>query len=217
MGFIKKLLPEKMPDFWVKHYSKDVAEKIFLSQYKRMAEELPLYSGIILDLGTGPGYLPIEIVRRRPGIKVIGIDLSKKMLRIAKNNGAGINNLEFIIMDAKSLGLRESSVSFVISTGSFHHWKAPLRVFNEIYRVLKPDGQAWIYAGSSDVNYKNINLPEVMDSPWSKFIFKKIFRFYGFTKKAYKSQIEPVINKSLFKKAKLEEKGIWYRISLRKV
>ncbi|MBW2045672.1 MAG: class I SAM-dependent methyltransferase [Deltaproteobacteria bacterium] len=33
--------------------------------------------------------------------------------------------------------LEDNSVDFIISTGSLHHWKRPLRVFDECFRVLK--------------------------------------------------------------------------------
>lgn len=45
-------------------------------------------AGVILDLGTGPGYLPVEIVRRKPEIRIIGIDLSKKLIHMAQADTA---------------------------------------------------------------------------------------------------------------------------------
>jgi SAM-dependent methyltransferase len=33
----------------------------------------------------------------------------------------------------------------VVSTGSLHHWKAPLACLKEAYRILKPGSYALIY------------------------------------------------------------------------
>ena len=39
----------------------------------------------------------------------------------------------------------DDSFDMVISTGSFHAWKNPVRVMNQFRRVLKTGGEAWIY------------------------------------------------------------------------
>jgi ubiquinone/menaquinone biosynthesis C-methylase UbiE len=40
----------------------------------------------VLDLCTGTATNALSIARRRPDTKVVGIDLSKDMLRVAKDN-----------------------------------------------------------------------------------------------------------------------------------
>jgi len=227
LTIIRKLFPERMPDFWVRHYDKDVAGKIFLGQFKKIAEEIPIDSGLILDIGTGTGYLPIEINKKKPGLKVIGIDLSKRMIEVAKGKKKEINNVEFMVMDAKSLGFRENSISFIISTKSFLYWKRPLRVFNEIYQILKPGSQAWIYEASTNLSDEDLNRNLSFEFVFShlkfinkifpsKIFLKKIIGLHSFSEIDYKSEIEPIINKSLFKKGMLEKKGMWHRISLKK-
>jgi len=46
--------------------------------YKSIAEEVSqrVPSGRVLDAGTGPGYLPIEICRRNTSLEITGIDIS---------------------------------------------------------------------------------------------------------------------------------------------
>jgi methylase of polypeptide subunit release factors len=39
--------------------------------------------GLILDLGTGPGHLPVEIVKIAPEINIIGVDLSRRLIKVA--------------------------------------------------------------------------------------------------------------------------------------
>src|SRR5690348_8877491 len=40
----------------------------------------------VLDLGTGTAQIPIEIVKRMPGIQVTAIDLAEEMLKLARRN-----------------------------------------------------------------------------------------------------------------------------------
>ena len=56
--------------------------------YSQVADEIVanIQHGNILDLGTGPGHLPIQIVKRAPDVEVMGIDLSRKLIQMATDN-----------------------------------------------------------------------------------------------------------------------------------
>ncbi|MEW6669714.1 MAG: class I SAM-dependent methyltransferase [Thermodesulfobacteriota bacterium] len=70
-----------------------------------------LKTGRIPDLGTGPGYLPIEIVKRNPHIRIHGIDLSRRLIEIDRSNDsrAGLaERLCFEVGNASRLGDKNS-------------------------------------------------------------------------------------------------------------
>ena len=121
--------------------------------YSQLADEIAsgLKSGRALDLGTGPGYLDIEIVKRVPVIMIDGIDLSAKLINVAKENAleAGVaDRLHFEVMDAAALKFEDNSYDLVFSTGMLHSLKKPDRiakVLKECYRVLRAGGEVWIY------------------------------------------------------------------------
>ncbi len=105
-------------------------------------------TGRILDVGTGPGYLPLEIALRAPGLTIDGVDLSHGMVAIARKNTAkhGVDDrVSFHRADAAELPFEDNSFDLVISTLSFHHWSRPLACVTELHRVLKPEHEAWIY------------------------------------------------------------------------
>jgi len=145
----KYLIPEKIPGFAASLYDK-AARTAISHYYEGIAKEIivAIDSGNILDIGTGPGYLPIEIAKRRANIRIKGIDLTRQMIKIAQRNAreAGvIEQLNFEVGDANKLRFKDNTYDMVISTGTFHSWKDPIRVLNECYRVLKPGKEAWIY------------------------------------------------------------------------
>nr|WP_289230774.1 methyltransferase domain-containing protein [Candidatus Korarchaeum cryptofilum] len=79
-----------------------------------------------------------------PGSEVIGIDVSEDMIRIARKNAEG-KNVKFLVGDANKMPFEDDSFDLVVSTGSLHHWRNPVNVLNEIYRVLRPGRKALIY------------------------------------------------------------------------
>ncbi len=68
-----KLNPEAIPGWAAGTYER-AARLAIDSYYTPLAQEIvaELNSGRILDVGTGPGYLPMEIVKRAKCIKVVG-------------------------------------------------------------------------------------------------------------------------------------------------
>lgn len=120
------------------------------SYYGQVAEEIlcTLHQGLLLDLGTGPGYLPIELAKRAPALRIIGIDLSRPLIRIARANAlrAGCAaRLHFEVGNAANLRFRSESFDGVVSTGMLHALRDPASVLRECWRVLKPGQEAWIY------------------------------------------------------------------------
>ncbi len=108
----------------------------------------------ILDLGTGPGYLPIELARLKPELCIIGIDEAPDMIRIANANARafGINqDVEFRTGDPANLPYPGRYFDAVVSVNVLHHWRDPLSIFEEVSHILVPGGQFWIYDYRKDV------------------------------------------------------------------
>lgn len=118
-------------------------------EYREMAQAVIRMGvpqgGKVLDLGTGPGFIAIEIARLLQGkAQVIGLDLSQAMLEIATENARreGLDgSVAWREGNAKSMPFSDGEFDFVVSSGSLHHWEDPPTVFDEIARVLKDDGK----------------------------------------------------------------------------
>lgn len=112
--------------------------------YGFLADEVVsrLRRGRILDLGTGPGFLPLELVRRSPELEVVGVDPSPGMVALARRLCGGVR---FVVGGAYALPFPPSSFDMVVSVGVLHHLLDPRRALREIRRVLRPAGEAWLY------------------------------------------------------------------------
>lgn len=99
----------------------------------------------VLDVGTGPASFAIKLAKAGNTITV-GIDISKRSLRIAKTNiekEKASDRIFLIAASADHLPFREASFDAVTSIFTIHHLP-PLRMersFGEFYRALKPKGK----------------------------------------------------------------------------
>lgn len=215
--FLKDIFPEEIPTIGAIFYSKVVA-KVFQERLKRIAEEIEIKEGLILDIGTGPGFLPVAIAKKEANLRIIGIDISKKMIEIANRNKRGFNNVEFKVMDANHLEFEDNTFNMIVSTGSLHHWKTPLKVLSEIYRCLRPGGNAWIYDGYAEATLED--LKRGITRKWGifppYFLLQKILRIHGFTAQEYQTKIKDLIAKSAFKRANFFQMDIYMKIEVEK-
>ena len=100
--------------------------------------------GTVVDVGTGPGRVPVLLAKRRADLTVIGVDPSADMLERARRRAGGLSKVQFIETGAESLPLADSSVDAVLSSLSSHHWADRSAALTEQVRVLKPGGRFWL-------------------------------------------------------------------------
>lgn len=103
--------------------------------------------GDLLDLGTGPGDIPIRLVGLCPKVQIRAIDLSEEMLKIARLQvaKAGLSRqIDFQLVDAKALPFGNAFFDGVFSNTILHHVTDPVTFLREAYRVLKPEGRLLI-------------------------------------------------------------------------
>lgn len=122
-----------------------IGSRIVYAPFARKIVECvaPLEMGsTVVDLGTGPGLLAVELCRLLPEAKVIGVDPSTELLKIARKNAdkAGITNYEARLGNAEEMPLGSSSVNLVVTQSSLHEWDNPQKGFSETFRILKPGG-----------------------------------------------------------------------------
>ena len=99
--------------------------------------------GLILDIGCGTGEQSVFLAEN--GYGVLGIDISKEMLKIAKERIKDANfkeRISFVMASAEFLPFRDKSFEGIISIfGVFNHIPKVDHAFQETSRVLKTGGR----------------------------------------------------------------------------
>jgi len=115
-----------------------------LSHILPLAQGVPekLQAGIkVLDVGCGSGRALNIMAAEYPNSQFIGVDISEQAVKSGKNEAAqrGLNNLEFVIKDATSMGYN-SEFDLITTFDSVHDQPSPDKVLSEIAQSLKPGG-----------------------------------------------------------------------------
>ncbi len=99
---------------------------------------------VVLDLGSGAGFdCFLAASKVGPSGKVIGVDMTPQMIDKARNSAKRnrIENVEFMLGEIENLPVADASVDVVISNCVINLSADKPRVFQEIYRVLRPGGR----------------------------------------------------------------------------
>jgi arsenite methyltransferase len=115
---------------------------------------------VVVDLGSGGG-LDVLLAARKvgPAGKAIGIDMTREMIDLARQNAArsGLANVDYHLATIDKLPLPDASVDCVISNCVINLAPDKPAVFWEIARVLKPGGRLAV----SDIALKRDLPPEL--------------------------------------------------------
>jgi arsenite methyltransferase len=102
---------------------------------------------VVLDLGSGAGldcFLAADKVGKRG--RVIGVDMTAEMIEKARENARNgdYQNVEFRLGEIENLPVADNSVDVVISNCVINLSPDKRRVFDEVYRVLRPGGRVMV-------------------------------------------------------------------------
>lgn len=209
---IRTFLPQEIPGPIAVLYEK-VAAPALSQFYQQVAYEITslLRSGRVLDVGTGPGHLLVEISRQNPHLELVGLDLSRTMLKIAKDvigqaarpyagtsplkpflgsvaTKASCQPIQLVRGDVRNLPFPDGSFDLVVSTLSIHHWHDPARGIRECLRVTAPKGRCWIYDLRTDVPARTL-VRLVMGQGLGRLFLSWVFQFHGVDPNQYEAHM----------------------------
>jgi SAM-dependent methyltransferase len=102
---------------------------------------------VVLDLGSGAG-VDCFIAAKKVGKKgkVIGVDMTPEMIEKARTNAkkGGYKNVEFRLGEIENLPVADNSVDVIISNCVINLSPDKKKVFQEAFRVLKPEGKVMV-------------------------------------------------------------------------
>ncbi len=141
------IAPEQVKAYMQADFSsteEDMTNQLFeiLRKYDYIGEEL-----IVVDLGCGPGNISERIVSRMKKSKVIGIDGSPEMIRVANerkrllDRNSCVKRLQYKKMNISLLAKGKSSLvncaDVVVSNSFIHHIHDPNIFFSALLHVSK--------------------------------------------------------------------------------
>jgi len=142
-------------------------------------------TGLCLDIGVGTGRMVAPLLSQ--GLKVVGLDISEGMLRIAKSKGTSV-----VCGDARCIPFKDETFAVAIASRVLIHLSDPA-CYQEASRVLRKNGTfvfdtlnkkslRWLYAFlsnrivSHNLESESKTLQKLAEAGFS--FEKKIYRFF---------------------------------------
>ena len=138
---------------WIFNLGADVygwftAQPAWRASCARMAALLPPEPGIrVADLGCGPGVSAIELARRRPDARVVGLDRARRMLTEARRRSRQARArctvgrpIGWVLGDAARLPFPDASLDAVTGHSFLYLLPDQPAALAEMRRVLRPNG-----------------------------------------------------------------------------
>ncbi len=143
-----------MEGFIARSYDRS-AKKYSAGQYREWADrlaELVNEGDSALEIAPGPGYLSIELAKRKK-CNVTGLEISRTFVEIARRNAqkAGVE-IEILQGNAASMPFPDGTFDLLFCTSAFKNFREPFAALREMRRVLKTGGKAWISDLRRDVD-----------------------------------------------------------------
>lgn len=138
----------------------DALDNTFVDQVLTLAAPGRRPTGLLLDVGCGPGNIVLKIAQRCPKLLVVGLDYSRSMLETACRAAAelGLEScVSFQQGNAGHLPFSDGSFDFVLSNSVLHHLSDPAKVLGEMLRVTKASGAILV---------RDLRRPTRLAYPW---------------------------------------------------
>lgn len=179
----------------------DLLDVIYFRKYESSPRKI-VYEAIndndkILDLCTGTATNAINIAKKKQSVKVVGVDISKDMLTIAKSKVKKeiLSNVKLYHMDATAMKFKDEYFDKVLISLVLHEIDEELskRIIYEAIRVLKPGGEIIIteWERSNEIWKKILFFPIELLEPktYRTFILKDLRTYFEkFGLRVYKEE-----------------------------
>lgn len=171
-------------------------------------EQLPIKANQkIIDIGCGVGKITAELAKRVYAGQVTGIDISKNMIKFAKQHYVSLGNLLFLEMDAQALQLgddhlKPASYDWVVSFWTISWIKNHEELISGIAQCLKERGSIFLLVPLNNKLLENTFLTLREKMSWKSYfscyqppennfhldLYKSLMKKYGFLEASFKNE-----------------------------
>lgn len=188
-----------------------IARNIFYPIYPVIADQIlervtVNSAGHCLDVGCGSGYLGLAIAKKT-NMSICCYDLDPEALEIANKNirEEQLQKQAYTCLgNVEAIPYPEDTFDLVVSRGSLFFWEDKVKGMNEINRVLKPGG--WAYLGGG---FGNDMLKQMIDKKMLQIDDQWLMK--AARRKGNKDNYEDLLLQTQVKSYRIQESeaGLW--------
>lgn len=161
----------------------------------------------VLDVGCGAGWLSRRLAKRVPEGRVVGMDISDEMIRVARRGSLDYENILYVTGEVGEIPWEANFFTHTISVESAYYWPEPAAGMKEIFRVLQPGGVAWMLINYYRDNPHCHQWGPLLAVPTHLLLAEEwadLFRAAGFTGVAHERVVDPSASPETYS-------GRWFR------
>lgn len=131
------------PDWYYRSLYRDrnfIRRFVHQSRFREVSKLIDHTKGKILDIGSADGMFTKVILDKSEANEIVGIDVLRNSIEWAKNHWKSNKKMKFKVADAHKLPFRNRDFDAVFALEVLEHVFEPVRVLQEIKRVLKDGG-----------------------------------------------------------------------------
>lgn len=146
---------QRVAEFYAQTYDESVPDwPGEIDFYQELASEVKRTGEALLEIACGTGRIAIRLAQG--GANVVGLDLSPKMIEVAREKSAGLPNVRWVQGDMRSFELGEAFGLVVIPGHAFQNLNTPpdqVACLQCIKQHLKPDGYLVVHLDHQDFRW----------------------------------------------------------------
>ena len=119
----------------------DEIDRYCIQLYDHVVNQADLKGKDVLEVGSGRGGGASYISRYYQPKSYTGMDISPKSIEFCNKHYEDVENLKFVCGNAEKLPFNDNVYDFVVNVESARCYNNQQAFFNEVHRVLKPDGK----------------------------------------------------------------------------
>jgi len=137
---LKKRLAQKYYDSLAERY--DLGDVTYHHVRKEFLQTIHKDYQIVLDVGCGSGKLLKDICSFSN--YAVGLDLSKRILKVAQCRIRQEDNCELILGDVEALPFKDEAFDLIACTEVIEHVPSPLIMLQEVVRIMEKEGMLFL-------------------------------------------------------------------------
>jgi SAM-dependent methyltransferase len=94
-----------------------------------------------IDVGCGAGEISLALARGHPESEIVGLDISESLVAAARERGAGLDNVTFLVADASDWRGSQFAPDLVVSRHGVMFFPDPVAAFANLARGAAPDAR----------------------------------------------------------------------------